>query len=264
MRLQSACRSPLCARDAHPRPLARATTRSRHNPQFNADALASALPARGIRYDDSLHTRLGGLRKPNKHGDANAGWRSAAFRGYADYMQAPEFDAALAELLAAAAAAPTAVMCAEALPWRCHRALIGDAAAARGVAVCDIMVAANGSAKQREHKSESSCVGLRTQKCPTCIAADIAAAHPPAVTPFAVVSDDGRRVTYPAEAAAAAAAAAASPRRRAKKNDTMTTTTRRRRSGSADDRTPSIERFFPPTSPGVVTRACAKRARGGA
>ncbi len=70
-------------------------------------------------------------------------------------MQTPQFDAALAELLAAAAAAPTAVICAEALPWRCHRALIADAAAARGVAVRDIMVAVNGAVTQREHKSES-------------------------------------------------------------------------------------------------------------
>jgi hypothetical protein len=245
-----------------------AVPRSRHNPQYNSDALAAALPVRGIRYDDSLHTRLGGLRKPNKDTAANAGWRNASFRGYADYMQTPQFDAALAELLAAAAAAPTAVMCAEALPWRCHRSLIADAAAARGAAVRDIMVAANGAVTQREHKSESRDRVWRHSRCRIHAALLLTfcrLVHSLAVTPFAVVSDDGRRVTYPAEAAAAAAAAAAASPRRRSATKATTTSRRRSRGGSEEDRTPSIERFFAPASPpGVVTRAAAKRARRGA
>ena len=126
--------------------------RSRHNPQHAREALEASLPRHGLSYDASLHKRLGGLRKPSG-GDANAGWRLASFRGYADYMQTQEFHAALDELLEQASQQPTAVMCAEALPWRCHRGLIADAAIARGVVVHDIFIAASGTPTVREHKS---------------------------------------------------------------------------------------------------------------
>lgn len=127
---------------------------SRRNPQHNREALEASLPRSGLSYDASLHTRLGGLRKPSAAaGGANAAWRLPSFRGYADYMQTPEFEQALRELLSQASQQNTAVLCAEALPWRCHRGLIADAALARGVPVHDIFIAANGTPTVREHKS---------------------------------------------------------------------------------------------------------------
>ncbi len=81
---------------------------------------------------------LGGLRHSRKD-SGNGAWRNASFRGYADYMQTPEFAAGIGELVAFAAGQPTAIMCAEAVPWRCHRSLIGDALLVRGVEVLDIM-----------------------------------------------------------------------------------------------------------------------------
>ena len=112
---------------------------SRHNPQFGEKALAESLPAAGIDYQRL--ERLGGLRpakKDSEHG-VNGGWRNKSVRGYADYMQTAEFDAALAELIALAEQQTVAIMCAEAVPWRCHRSLIGDALLARGIPVDDIM-----------------------------------------------------------------------------------------------------------------------------
>jgi uncharacterized protein (DUF488 family) len=103
---------------------------SRKNPQFMKDELARALEMHAIRYTHL--PALGGFRKP--HPDSiNAAWRNESFRGYADYMQTPEFETALAELLDLAARERTAVMCAEAVPWRCHRSLIADAMVARGL-----------------------------------------------------------------------------------------------------------------------------------
>jgi uncharacterized protein (DUF488 family) len=81
---------------------------------------------------------LGGLRHARKD-SLNTGWRNASFRGYADYMQTPEFEAALETLIAAAEKEQVAILCAEAVPWRCHRSMIGDALAARVIAVEDIM-----------------------------------------------------------------------------------------------------------------------------
>jgi uncharacterized protein (DUF488 family) len=108
---------------------------SRKNPQFMKDVLARALELHGTRYTHL--PALGGFRKP--HPDSiNAAWRNESFRGYADYMQTPEFETALAELLDLAAREPTAVMCAEAVPWRCHRSLIADAVVARGLTACHI------------------------------------------------------------------------------------------------------------------------------
>lgn len=108
----------------------RTLPRSRRNPQFNRETLPQALAAAGISY---LHLPgLGGLRRPRRD-SPNTAWRTPGFRGYADHMQTTEFEAALADLLAGAARARTAIMCAEALPWRCHRSLIADALVARGV-----------------------------------------------------------------------------------------------------------------------------------
>ncbi len=116
----------------------RTVPKSRHNPQFNSDGLARACRAAGIRY---LHLKeLGGLR-PARRDSVNLGWRNLSFRGYADYMQTPEFAAALARAIELAEARPTALMCAEAVPWRCHRSLVADALSLRGVRVLEIVSA---------------------------------------------------------------------------------------------------------------------------
>jgi uncharacterized protein (DUF488 family) len=114
----------------------RTIPRSRHNPQFNNDALANSLRAAGISY---THVKdLGGLRRPRPD-SPNAGWRNSSFRGYADYMQTPEFETALRKLLALSQEERVAIMCAEAVPWRCHRSLIADALSVRGIPVWHIM-----------------------------------------------------------------------------------------------------------------------------
>jgi len=116
----------------------RSIPKSRRVPQFNSDALAAALRKQGIEY---LHMKsLGGLRHAKKD-SANLGWRNASFRGYADYMATEEFRAGLSRLLELSREKRTAIMCAEAVPWRCHRSLIGDALLIRGVNVEDIMTA---------------------------------------------------------------------------------------------------------------------------
>lgn len=114
----------------------RTIPRSRHNPQFNSDAFAKSLLARGIGYHHAA--RLGGLRKPKKD-SINRGWRNESFRGYADYMQTDEFWNALDELITASRLRLTAVTCAEAVPWRCHRSLIADALCSTGWTVRHIM-----------------------------------------------------------------------------------------------------------------------------
>ncbi|WP_308466997.1 DUF2255 family protein [Rathayibacter soli] len=120
----------------------RTIAKSRHNPQFAEDELRISLPASGIEY--RRLENLGGLRHTTKK-SANGAWRNASFRGYADYMQTPAFDVALAGLIELAQAQPksqaVAIMCAEAVPWRCHRSLIGDALLVRGIEVDDIMTA---------------------------------------------------------------------------------------------------------------------------
>ena len=114
----------------------RTIPRSRHNPQFNRGMLSKALHNRRLNY---RHMKaLGGLRHASPD-SINAGWRNASFRGYADYMQTPAFGEALERLVALATQKPTAIMCAEAVPWRCHRSLIADALIARGYEVRDIM-----------------------------------------------------------------------------------------------------------------------------
>ncbi|VVC04887.1 Uncharacterised protein [Candidatus Burarchaeum australiense] len=138
----------------------RTIPRSRHNPQFDEDALAKSLKAAGIGY---LHLKeLGGLRRAAKD-SPNGGWRNASFRGFADYMQTPEFEAGIAKLIELAGTAQVAIMCAEAVPWRCHRSLVSDALLVRGVRAEHIM----GPAARRVHE----------------------------LTPFAKV--DGTKIAYP-------------------------------------------------------------------
>jgi len=116
----------------------RTVPRSRTNPQFNRETLPNSLKAAGIGY---LHTpALGGLRHPRVD-SPNTAWRNASFRGYADYMQTPEFAASLEHLIEVSASRTTVIMCAESLPWRCHRSLVADALFARGIPVEDIMSA---------------------------------------------------------------------------------------------------------------------------
>ena len=109
---------------------------SRRWPHFSAAALAESLPVAGIDYVGM--PELGGRRKPRPDSPHTA-WRVEAFRGYADYMDTPEFRAALETLEDLARTRPTAILCAEALPWRCHRSLIGDALIARGWEVLEIL-----------------------------------------------------------------------------------------------------------------------------
>ena len=110
----------------------RSVPRSRHNPQFNKETLPSALKLEGI---SNLHLpEIGGLRRP-KHDSVNTAWRNKSFRGYADYMQTKEFTEKLLHFIALARENRVAVMCAEALPWRCHRSLIADALVVRNVRV---------------------------------------------------------------------------------------------------------------------------------
>lgn len=108
----------------------RTIPRSRHNPQFNAEALEKSLPMAGIAY--TRLPRLGGLRRPRKD-SKNLAWRNDSFRGYADYMETAEFEKGIAELLVLARDRRTAILCAEALYVRCHRSLISDALVCRGV-----------------------------------------------------------------------------------------------------------------------------------
>ena len=116
----------------------RTIPRSRHNPQFNGDTLPSALRSWHIRY---VHVpELGGLRRPRKD-SPNTGWRNASFRGFADYMSTDEFETGLTELQSLLSSGRVALMCAEAVPWRCHRSLVADALTIRGADVAHIVSA---------------------------------------------------------------------------------------------------------------------------
>ena len=140
----------------------RSVPRSHHNPQFNRDSLGPALRAKGLAYK---HLKaLGGLRHA-KADSKNTAWRNKSFRGFADYMQTREFAAGLAQAIKLAEAKPSALMCAEAVPWRCHRSLVADALLARGYVVRDIL----SSTRAQPHK----------------------------LTPFARVR--GTKVTYPGD-----------------------------------------------------------------
>jgi uncharacterized protein (DUF488 family) len=114
----------------------RTMPRSRHNPQFNGDALHAALKAENIHYVPQQ--ALGGLRHARKD-SRNTAWRNKSFRGYADYMETEEFRAGLETLIQLAREKRTAIMCAEAVPWRCHRSLVADALHVRGMPVVEIL-----------------------------------------------------------------------------------------------------------------------------
>jgi len=146
----------------------RTIPKSRHNPQFGGEVLAASLQSSSIAY--RWMPELGGLRHARKD-SINTGWRNASFRGYADYMQTDAFAGALGELLALDEATAAAIMCSEAVPWRCHRSLIGDALLVHGHAVEDIFVSPAGKTHRRPH----------------------------AMTSFARV--EGARIWYPAELA---------------------------------------------------------------
>lgn len=109
---------------------------SRRHPHFNAEALRDSLAGAGIDYRH--FPKLGGRRKARPDSQ-NLGWRNLSFRGYADYMATPDFQAALEEAMLLALERPSAFLCAEAVPWRCHRSLIGDSLLARGWEVLDIL-----------------------------------------------------------------------------------------------------------------------------
>jgi len=126
----------------------RSVPRSRMNPQFNRETLPETLQKSGIAYEHEL--RLGGLRHARRD-SPNTGWRNGSFRGYADHMATPEFGTAVDELIERARAVRTAVMCAEAVPWRCHRSLIADALTVRGAEVLHIL----GAGKARPHEFTS-------------------------------------------------------------------------------------------------------------
>jgi uncharacterized protein (DUF488 family) len=122
---------------------------SRRHPQFGQESLFTSLAEVGIR--GIWREALGG-RRPAKKDSINLGWKNSSFRGYADYMQTPAFDREIDWLMSLPALATTAVMCAEAVPWRCHRSLISDAVIARGGHVEDIFVSANGSLSKKPHE----------------------------------------------------------------------------------------------------------------
>ncbi len=109
---------------------------SRRYPHFSRDALAASLATIGVDYRHDPD--LGGRREPRAD-SKNTVWRNAQFRGYADYMETPAFGAALSRLIEQGSAQRTTVMCAEAVPWRCHRQLLADALLARGIEVRHIL-----------------------------------------------------------------------------------------------------------------------------
>ena len=108
----------------------RTVPKSRHNPQFGQDLLPVSLAEAGIAYRQM--PGLGGLRRPLKD-SPNSGWRNTSFRGYADYMQTPEFADNVQAVIELAATTRCALMCAESVPWRCHRSLVADALFVRGI-----------------------------------------------------------------------------------------------------------------------------------
>jgi uncharacterized protein (DUF488 family) len=117
----------------------RSIPKSRHVPQFNTDTLAASLNAANIAY---THLKSLGGRRHSRKDSINTGWRNTSFRGYADYMATPQFAEGIAALSAIARTAATAIMCAEAVPWRCHRSLIADAMTLQSWDVRDILTAA--------------------------------------------------------------------------------------------------------------------------
>ena len=134
----------------------RTMPRSRHNPQFNKDTLPAGLALFSIGYTGI--SALGGLRRRSPE-SPNGGWKNPSFQGFADYMLTPEFTVGLGELLDAAQGRRACLMCAEAVPWRCHRSLIADALVIRGLHVEHII----GAGRTLEHvlKPLAHVEGLR-------------------------------------------------------------------------------------------------------
>lgn len=126
----------------------RTIPRSRHNPQFGTEEISASLRSEAIQY--RWMQSLGGLRHSRKD-SINMGWHNARFRGYADYMQTDAFAAALKELMALDGETTVAIMCSEAVPWRCHRSLIGDALLIQKHPVEDIFVTPAGKSHHRAH-----------------------------------------------------------------------------------------------------------------
>jgi uncharacterized protein (DUF488 family) len=140
----------------------RTIPQSRHNPQFGREPLSAWLRAAGIEY--RWIQALGGLRHARKD-SINMGWRNANFRGYADYMQTEGFQDALRELMDLEKKSATAIMCSEAVPWRCHRSLIGDALLVRGYSVEDIFVSPVGKSTRKPHTLTSFARVEGTRLC---------------------------------------------------------------------------------------------------
>lgn len=134
----------------------RSIPKSRHVPQFNSDSLEASLNAASIAY---THLKELGGRRHTRKNSINTGWRNKSFRGYADYMATPQFTEGLNTLMQIAAATPTAIMCAEAVPWRCHRSLIADALILKGWQVRDILTAA----PTAEHKLTPFLIAVNGQ-----------------------------------------------------------------------------------------------------
>jgi uncharacterized protein (DUF488 family) len=151
---------------------------SRRHPQFSREALAASLAAAGIAY---VHEPdLGGRRQPLP-GSPNTAWRVAAFRGYADYMGSEPFAAALGRLLGSAARSRAVMMCAEAVPWRCHRRLIADAATAAGAEVLHIL----GPGRVERHQLDANArVVAAPDPARVCLVYDRGPRETPARLPF--------------------------------------------------------------------------------
>jgi uncharacterized protein (DUF488 family) len=157
----------------------RTIPKSRHNPQFAQENLAPALAEAGIEY--RWQKSLGGLRHTRKD-SINTGWRNPSFRGYADYVQTPEFAAALTELLDASPREHTTIMCAEAVPWRCHRSLVADALTVRGIPVENILYDAHGKSHREPHRL-TPFLRVQGQRLWYPAEDDLFASSPDALTP---------------------------------------------------------------------------------
>lgn len=129
----------------------RTIPKSKHNPQYEKEHLKNSLNLQDIKY--VYLENLGGLRPASKNPTNNA-WRNKSFRNYADYMQTAEFKRGLDELIKLSESASLAIMCAEVLPWRCHRSLVADALVARNISVYEII----NQASAREHELTSFAV----------------------------------------------------------------------------------------------------------
>jgi hypothetical protein len=186
----------------------RTVPKSRHNPQFAQENLSRSLTKAGIEY--RWHRALGGLRHPRPD-SINTGWRNSSFRGYADYMQTPEFTAALDDLLSAAPHEDALVMCAEAVPWRCHRSLVADALTVRGIPVEHIYYDTKGRSRREPHHL-TSFFRVHDQRLWYPAEDDLFASLPDALTPQpSPESPEPPSVSASAAASSKSASARATP-----------------------------------------------------